>query len=99
MGFVRLATHRRIFERPLSIAQAWEQVSEWLDQPNAWIPLPTERHREILGDLLARSRATGPVVMDAHLAALAIGHGLTVESCDSDFGRFPGVRWENPLQD
>jgi predicted nucleic acid-binding protein len=35
--------------------------------------------------------------MDAHLAALAIEHGLTLCSADSDFAKFPGLRWQNPL--
>ena len=51
----------------------------------------------ILGRLLDRVHATGNLVPDAHLAALAIEHGLTVCSADADFGRFPGVTWVNPL--
>lgn len=35
--------------------------------------------------------------MDAHLAALAIEHGLTLCSADSDFAKFSGLRWLNPL--
>lgn len=68
--------------------------------PVAWIPLPTERHRRVLGVLL---RAYGGRVAnldpDAHLAALAIDHGLVLCSSDSDFARFPGLRWVNPLTD
>jgi hypothetical protein len=61
-----------------------------------WIPVPTERHREVLGRLLpAADRAN--LVPDAHLAALAVEHGLVVCSTDGDFARFRGVRWENPL--
>jgi hypothetical protein len=36
-------------------------------------------------------------VPNAHLAALAIEHGLILCSADSDFARFPSLRWENPL--
>lgn len=36
-------------------------------------------------------------VPDAHLAALAIEHGLTLCTADRGFGRFPGLRWESPL--
>lgn len=62
-----------------------------------WIPHPTERHAEVLGRLLRAGNATANLVPDAHLAALAIEHGLVVCSTDSDFARFTGVRWENPL--
>ena len=39
----------------------------------------------------------GDLVPDAHLAALAMEHGLTVCSSDRDFARFPRLRWMNPL--
>ena len=45
-GFVRLVSNPRIFERPSSIMTAWRQVESWLAADSAWIPLPTERHRE-----------------------------------------------------
>lgn len=41
--------------------------------------------------------AGGNLVIDAHIAALAIEYQAEVHSNDSDFGRFPGVRWRNPL--
>lgn len=31
------------------------------------------------------------------LAALAIEHGLTLYSADTDFARFSELRWKNPL--
>jgi predicted nucleic acid-binding protein len=51
----------------------------------------------ILGELFATSHVTGNLVPDAQLAALAIEHGLVVHSADTDFARFPEVRWVNPL--
>jgi uncharacterized protein len=59
-------------------------------------PHPTERHREVLGRLLVSHDARGNLVADAHLAVLAIEHGLVLCSIDSDFARFPGLRWDNP---
>lgn len=58
----------------------------------------TERHREILGSLLSDTLARSNLVPDAHLAALAIEHGLTLCSTDRDFARSPGLRWDDPLQ-
>ncbi len=96
LGFIRLVSNPRIFERPLRVGDAWHQAGEWLDCDSVWIPGPTDRHREVLGPLLAAAeRAT--LVPDAHLAALALEHGLTLCSTDGDFARFPGLRWENPL--
>lgn len=77
--------------------QAWGQVEAWRRLENVWIPQPTERHAEVLGGLLAQPGVHGNLVPDAHLAALAIEHGLTLCSTDGDFARFSGLRWLNPL--
>jgi toxin-antitoxin system PIN domain toxin len=97
LAFLRLATNARLFREPLTINGAWDQVDEWLGVARVWIPQPTEHHGKILADLLTRTQATGNLVPDAHLAALAIEHGLTLCSADADFARFPGLDWFNPL--
>jgi toxin-antitoxin system PIN domain toxin len=97
LAFLRLSTNSRLFDLPLSGPAAWEQIEEWLSHPRVWIPLPTVEHPNVLGGLIMAVRATGNLVPDAHLAALAIQHGLILCSSGSDFARFPGLRWENPL--
>jgi hypothetical protein len=97
LGFTRLVSNPRVFERPLPVAEAWKQVESWLNCPSVWVPVPTERHREVLGPLVIAGATRANLVADAHLAALAIEHGLTLCSTDGDFGRFHGLRWENPL--
>jgi toxin-antitoxin system PIN domain toxin len=97
LGFLRIATNSRAFQRPLTMATAWQQVMHWLTADVVWVPAPTERHAEILGNLLAQLGVQGNLVPDAHLAALAIEHGLTLCSTDGDFARFPELRWLNPI--
>jgi uncharacterized protein len=97
LAFLRLVTNPRVFEHPEPIADAWTQVLAWLACETAWVPQPTERHTELLGALLALPGVHGNLVPDAHLAALALEHGLTLCSTDGDFGRFPGLAWRNPL--
>lgn len=97
LGFVRLVSNPRIFSKAESIASAWQQVEAWLDCPCVWVPAPTERHREVLGPLLIAAATRANLIPDAHLAALAIEHGLTLCSTDGDFARFPGLKWDNPL--
>ena len=97
LSFVRLVSNPRIFAKPERITTAWEQVQIWLDCPSVWVPAPTERHREVIGPLLVRAVSRANLIPDAHLAALAIEHGLTLCSSDGDFARFEGLRWENPL--
>lgn len=97
-AFLRISTHPRAFPRPLSPATAWERVTDWLAAPVAWIPEPGPEHPRILGDLIARHNVHGGLIPDAMLAALAIEHGLTLCSTDTDFARFTELRWKNPLR-
>jgi uncharacterized protein len=97
LGFLRLVTNPRIFQRPEPMQRAWGQVNSWLDAETTWIPNPTERHREVVGAFLAQPGIQANLVPDAHLAAMAIEHGLVLCSADGDFARFAGLRWLNPL--
>jgi uncharacterized protein len=96
-AFVRISTHPRASERPLSPEVAWRHVEAWLACDPVWIPGPTERHAETLGGFVVSYQLRGNLVSDAHLAALASEHGLTVFSADTDFARFREIRWVNPL--
>ena len=97
LAFLRIATNPRAFRSPLTMAAAWEQVSSWLSAEMVWAPEPTERHADVLGKLMALPGVYANLVPDAHLAALAIEHGLTLCSTDGDFARFPGLSWLNPF--
>ncbi len=97
LGFLRLVTNGRLFSTPLSIDAAWSVVEAWLKCPAVWTPQATNAHSEILRGLLEGSAVRANLVPDAHLAALAIEHGLTLCSTDGDFARFRGLRWSNPL--
>ena len=97
LGFVRIVSNPRVFAEPLPLPDAWQQVAEWLDCVPAWIPQPTDGHRAVLAELLPHVGGRANLVPDAHLAALAIEHGLLLCSTDGDFARFPRLRWENPL--
>lgn len=97
LAFLRLVTNSRVFEHPESIFDAWVQVRTWLACETVWLPQPTERHAELLGELLALPGVHGNLVPDAHLAALAVEHGLTLCSTDGDFARFRALRWLNPI--
>lgn len=96
LAFVRLMGNANVMQHPVPLREAWARAESWLALPQSWIPVPTERHQQILTDLL-HGETRPDVANDAHLAALAIEHGLTVCSSDRDFSRFPGIRWENPL--
>lgn len=96
-AFVRISTHPRIAASPLTGPEAWSFVDEWLSSPVAWLPPASARTATILGELIGRYGLTGNAIPDAQLAAMAVEHGLTLCSADSDFARFTEVRWVNPL--
>lgn len=97
LAFLRITTNPRLFSDPATLAEAWTVVEHWLSVPSTWIPLPTDRHAETVGPLLSTRGLRPGDAPDAHLAALAIEHGLVLCSSDAGFARFSGLRWENPL--
>jgi toxin-antitoxin system PIN domain toxin len=96
-AFLRIATNPRAFERPLSASEAMSAIASWLAQPAAGVLEPGERHWDILADLVREGQASGPLVMDAALAAVAVEHGATLCTTDRDFSRFSRLKWRNPL--
>lgn len=98
IAFLRLVSNPRVFRSPQPASAAFRQVRAWLGVPVVWTPEPTDVHAETLERFLSIEGVRGDLVPDAHLAALAHEHGLVLMSCDGDFGRFPDIRWENPLR-
>jgi len=97
LAFIRISTNPRIFKEPLTTKEAVWQVENWQSLENVWVPQPGDNYLKILSELLIQSNATGNLVTDAHLAALAIENGLTLCSTDRDFAKFKNVKWLNPL--
>jgi uncharacterized protein len=99
LAFLRIGTNPRAFNYPFNLTDAVSIVQEWLEHPLVSIPQPGERHWGILSKLLITAQANGPLVSDAYLAALAIEHGATLFTTDSDFSRFKDLKFINPLTD
>ena len=97
-GFVRLMTDRRLLAPPMQPGRAIGHVREWLGCEHVVTIHPGSDHLELLQRNLDAVGVGADLVPDAHIAALAMEHGAEVHSNDADFGRFPGLRWHNPLQ-
>lgn len=97
VSFLRLATQPGVRKAPLSMEDALTWVNEWIEWESVWIPEPTARHHVVLTELL-RAVPRTRMVNDAHIAALAIEHGLTLCSADAGVRMFPGLKVHNPLQ-
>jgi toxin-antitoxin system PIN domain toxin len=98
LGFLRIATNVAIFPRPLAADTAIAQVDAWLSSPATRVVGEKDEHWDVLRSLLRETGAAGNLTTDAHLAALTITHGAVLASFDTDFARFKGLRWENPLR-
>lgn len=96
-AFVRISTNIRSFPDPYSLREAFDIVDSWLAQPNALIIEPSVKHLTILKALSIKTNSSGPKLMDANLAALAIDHGAVLATNDRDFLLFEGLKTINPL--
>ena len=96
-GFVRLMTHPKVLVHPATPVQAVDYVREWFQFPHVTPINPGADHLTHLRRSLAAAGVGANLVTDSHIAALAIEYQAEVHSNDSDFGRFPGLRWRNPL--
>ncbi len=97
IGFVRLVTHNAVLEEPLPPRAAMGRVRQWFTRQHVQSLEPGPRHLSILEELFERTGVAGTLTTDTHLAALAIEHQCELHSNDTDFSRFPGLRWHNPL--
>ena len=97
LGFIRIMTHRGILGNPMTVADATRRVRAWLNHTRVQVLTPGEHHGEILFRLLEQLGVAGNLTTDAHLAAIAIEYQAELASTDTDFMRFPGLRWFNPL--
>lgn len=98
LGFLSVVSNARVFPQALTSEQATAVVDAWLARPNVVALEPGPEHWSIMGDLLRESGTAGSLVSDAHLAALAIERGAELCSADADFGRYPRLRWVDPVR-
>ena len=94
LGFIRISTNPRVYSQPLDVAEALDQIDEWIDLSSTALVAPTNRHQTILRGLIEAAGTAANLTTDAHLAALAIEHGATLATFDGDFHRFSGLKLE-----
>jgi toxin-antitoxin system PIN domain toxin len=99
LGFIRITTNPRIVARPLPVADVTARIQSWLDLPHVHVVQPSDAHFTRLRTELERLGVAGNLTTDAHLAVLAMERGYVLHSTDTDFGRFPGLRWVNPCDE
>jgi toxin-antitoxin system PIN domain toxin len=98
LGFVRITTNRRIVTHPLPVRDVMGQIESWLELPHVHMAQPSDTHFAQLRSQLERLGTAGNLTTDAHLAVLAIERGYVLYTTDTDFARFPELRWTNPCK-
>jgi toxin-antitoxin system PIN domain toxin len=97
LAFLRIGTNAAVFHRPLDPARALAIVESWFEREGVALALPTDQHWRTLGTSVESGQARGPLMSDAHLAALTIEHGGVLMTTDRDFARFEGLKFSNPI--
>lgn len=98
VSFVRIISNPKAVLPPLSARVAADYMYNWFSYPHITLLQPGAAHWSHFQSLLVAADVRGNLVNDAHIAALALEHNAVVHTNDSDFARFPNVRWHNPLQ-
>lgn len=96
-GFIRLMTNPKVLANPMKVEQAVGHVRAWLERAPVRILHPGERFADVFLDSLLTLGTAGNLTTDAQFAALAVEYQAELHSTDTDFQRFPGLRWRNPL--
>ena len=97
-GYIRITTLRGALDPPVDVARAVDGVARWFELPHVVTIDPGPDHLTHFRRNLVATGVGGNLVTDAHIAALAMEHQAEVHSHDSDFGRFPGLRWHDPIR-
>lgn len=97
LAFLRVSSHPRIYQHPLSPTAALAYLQGWLALPNVREVQPSRSHWRIFSAFVERLGLAGNLTTDAYLAALAIDQGCILCSADNDFRMFEGLRYENPF--
>lgn len=98
-SYIRIGTNPKLFQTPMSVNAVELQFARLLDHPLVQITQPQSAHWAIFIGLIKKEQVTADLVMDAHLAALAIEHQARMATTDRDFTRFRGLKFFNPLTD
>jgi toxin-antitoxin system PIN domain toxin len=98
--FLRVITHPRVFDPPTDLDEALEDLDSLFESRSLTLLGEGPSHPAHLARAVREGRGGGNLAHDAHIAALAVEHGVReIWTVDRDFARFPGVKPRNPFRD
>ncbi len=96
--FLRVVTHPRVFDPPTPLDDALEDLESLMRSPSLALLGEGPAHPAHLLRSVAAGTAIGNLAHDAHIAALAVEHGVSeLWTTDRDFSRFPDLFTRNPF--
>ena len=97
--FLRVATHARVFPKPLMWKQALEFLQPLLGNEQFHVLVAGERHWTLLSDVLAETvHPSGNLFFDVRTVVLMREHGVRrIYTTDTDFLQFRDIEVVNPL--
>lgn len=97
--FLRIASHPRVFSRPLSANQALDFLEPVLSSDLVTVLIPSPRHEALLRDTVREfGKPAGNIFHDLHTAVLMREHGVSeIMTADTDFRKFPFLSVTNPV--
>jgi toxin-antitoxin system PIN domain toxin len=96
-GFVRIMTHTKVMSPPMTPLYAFEIIESWFLIPHVNPINPGSRHLSFLKQMLKFAGVGGNMMTDIHIASIAMEYQAELHSNDSDFSRFTGLKWINPI--
>lgn len=91
--FIRVVTHRRVFNPPSTLDEAIQFLDRVVAAPGCRILRPESGFFDLLTTVAREADARGNLAFDAQIAALCREHGVsTLLTNDRDFARFKGLR-------
>lgn len=98
MAYLRIATHPSIFTRPLSAAEATDNIDQLLSRPHVQSPGEMDRFWALYRGVAADALPSGNLVSDAHIVTLMREHDVrTIWTHDRDYRRFPAIEIIDPF--
>lgn len=96
-SYIRIGTNPKLFRKPLTVSDAEMNLTRIIEHPLGEIITPKSGHWTLFINLVKAEQVAADLVMDAHLAALAMEHKARFATTDRDFARFRGLNFFNPL--
>lgn len=98
LSFFRITTNVKVFDPPLPFTEVGSFISDLLLRTNVQVHRTSSDHYIEVADFMKKHKLGGNLVMDVHLAIMAMSTGAVLVSRDKDFLKIPYLKVLNPFE-